>query len=148
MTRLPLLAALVALALPGAARAQDVLVLPAAPDGTISFNLDGAQVGCTYVPAAARGEGVGEDALICTRIGWSFARYTIEDAPGPAAQERTCPVTLPPAPVLPEGTSLRAGRFTCTVQDATMNCRNASGTQLALSETSAFSLSTGHRRAP
>jgi hypothetical protein len=148
MPRLSLCAALAALALPLAAAAEEAVVLPAAPDGTISFVLDGAQVGCTYVPAAARGEGAGADALVCTRIGWSFARYTIEDAPGPAEHERNCPVTLPPAPVLPEGATLRAGSFTCNVQNATMNCRNASGTQLALSETSAFSFSSGRRRAP
>lgn len=147
MPRPPLWSALALAALPLAAVAEDrVLVLPAAPDGTIAFNLDGAQVGCTFVPAAARG--AAEDALVCTRVGRSFARYTIADAPGPAEHERTCPVTLPPAPILPEGATLRAGSFTCSVQDATMNCRNASGTQLALSETSAFSVSIGRRRAP
>lgn len=141
-------AALVGLSLPLAAAAENVVVPPAAPDGTISFMLEGAQVGCTYVPAAARGEGAAEDALVCTRIGRSFTRYTIADAPGPAGSERTCPVTLPPSAVLPEGATLRAGSFTCSVQDATMNCRNASGTHLALSESSAFSFSSGRRRAP
>ena len=140
-------AAAAALALPLAAQADPpALVLPAAPDGTISFVLDGGPVGCTFVPAAARAEGV--DALVCTRTGASFVRYTIEDAPGPVTREGTCPVTLPPAPVLPEGATLQAGGFACSVQDATVTCRNSAGAQLALSEHAAFSFSASRRRAP
>lgn len=120
----------------GPALAQNERHFPAAPDGTISFNLPSGNLGCTYIPPGGTpvyATATGGAELHCTRVEPSY-RVVVMDghlgghrafAPGEVPG-------LPIAGVLPYGAFWQRGPFTCLSARAGLICTNGSGAGLRM----------------
>ena len=131
------LSAMFAIAIGAPALAGNESVFPAAPDGTIAFNMPSGNVGCTFIPVGGTAvyyTATGQEELICARIEPEFLVVILEYHLGGHQPIRSGEAPeLPDAPVLEYGQFWQAGAFTCLAARSGLTCTNSSGAGLRMS---------------
>lgn len=119
------------------ALANNEMVLPPMPDGTVAFVMPSGNVGCTYIPAggtAVYATLTGREELHCTRVEPTYRVVVMEQHRG--GHRPMAPGEVPglsAAPVLPYGTFWQTGAFTCLSAQSGLVCTNGSGAGLRMS---------------